>query len=109
MLTLEGWVEVQATSLKVYPWAWIFYISYVVIAVFVVVNLFIAVVLNNWKTPKTKRSRSRCQPSASRLAGAHRTDEKRPEVLENTLRNSNSAAQIRWTRAALLTSTNCAD
>jgi voltage-gated sodium channel len=47
MLTLEGWVEIQAVSLKLSPWAWIYYSSFVIIAVFVVVNLFIAVVLNN--------------------------------------------------------------
>ncbi len=47
ILTLEGWVELQRTSMAVEPWAWVFYGSYVLIAVFVVVNLFIAVVLSN--------------------------------------------------------------
>jgi voltage-gated sodium channel len=47
MLTLEGWVEIQAQSLQSYPFAWLFYGSFVIVAVFVVVNLFIAVVLNN--------------------------------------------------------------
>ena len=54
ILTLEGWIEVQAASLRVYPWAWIYYGSYVVIAVFVVINLFIAVVLNNMENAKTE-------------------------------------------------------
>ena len=47
ILTLEGWVELQRTSMVVEPWAWVFYGSFVLIAVFVVVNLFIAVVLSN--------------------------------------------------------------
>lgn len=47
MLTLEGWVEIQAQSLQRYPFAWLYYGSFVIVAVFVVVNLFIAVVLNN--------------------------------------------------------------
>jgi voltage-gated sodium channel len=47
MLTLEGWVEIQAASLRLTPWAWIYFASFIVVAVFVVVNLFIAVVLNN--------------------------------------------------------------
>ncbi len=47
ILTLEGWVDIQEASLAVTPWAWVFYVSFVLIAVFVVVNLFIAVVLNN--------------------------------------------------------------
>jgi voltage-gated sodium channel len=47
ILTLEGWVEVYEKSAEGAPWAWVFYASYIVIAVFVVVNLFIAVVINN--------------------------------------------------------------
>lgn len=47
MLTLEGWVEIQAASLEVSRWAWLYYASFILVAVFVVVNLFIAVVLNN--------------------------------------------------------------
>ena len=52
ILTLEGWVEVQAASLERHPWAWVYYGSFVVIAVFVVINLFIAVVINNLESAK---------------------------------------------------------
>lgn len=47
VLTLEGWVELQHAAAAATPWAWVYFVSYVVLAVFVVVNLFIAVVLNN--------------------------------------------------------------
>lgn len=47
LLTLEGWVEIQRATMQEHPWAWIFFASYIVVAVFVVINLFIAVVLNN--------------------------------------------------------------
>lgn len=47
MLTLEGWVELQRSTMASYGWAWIYYGSFVLIAVFVVMNLFIAVVLAN--------------------------------------------------------------
>ena len=52
MLTLEGWVEIQAAVLETHPWAWIYFSSFVLVAVFVVVNLFIAVVLNNLESVK---------------------------------------------------------
>ncbi len=52
MLTLEGWVEIQDRVLESYPWAWIYCASFVFIGVFVVVNLFIAVVINNLETVK---------------------------------------------------------
>jgi voltage-gated sodium channel len=52
MLTLEGWVEIQAAVLEANPSAWIYFSSFVFVAVFVVVNLFIAVVINNLETVK---------------------------------------------------------
>ena len=54
ILTLEGWVEVQEISMKLSPLVWIFYASYVLIAVFIVVNLFIAVVINNLEAVKAE-------------------------------------------------------
>ena len=54
MLTLEGWVEIQAAVLDEFPYAWIYFASFVFVAVFVVVNLFIAVVLNNLETAKVE-------------------------------------------------------
>jgi voltage-gated sodium channel len=52
MLTLEGWVEIQAAVLEQQRWAWIYFVSFVFVAVFVVVNLFIAVVINNLESVK---------------------------------------------------------
>lgn len=52
MLTLEGWVEIQAAVLPAHPWAWLYFSSFVFVAVFVVVNLFIAVVINNLESVK---------------------------------------------------------
>jgi len=54
MLTLEGWVEVQAAVLGEFRFAWIYFASFIFVAVFMVVNLFIAVVLNNLVTAKTE-------------------------------------------------------
>lgn len=61
MLTLEGWVEIQSAVLPAQPWARLFFGSFIVVAVFVVINLFIAVVINNLERAKT----------AERIAGDH--------------------------------------
>jgi voltage-gated sodium channel len=54
ILTLEGWVEVQEVSLRHHAWAWLYFGSFVIVAVFVVTNLFIAVVLNNLESAKAE-------------------------------------------------------
>jgi voltage-gated sodium channel len=55
LLTVEGWVEVQAAVLDALPLAWIYFMSFIFIAVFVVVNLFIAVVINNLESAKVEQ------------------------------------------------------
>ena len=61
ILTLEGWVEVQETSLAAYPWAWLYYGSFILVAVFVVINLFIAVVTNNLEAARNDQQASASQ------------------------------------------------
>jgi voltage-gated sodium channel len=57
ILTLEGWIEMHDAVKGSHPFAWAFFATYVVIAVFVVVNLFIAVVLNNLQTVQAELDR----------------------------------------------------
>jgi voltage-gated sodium channel len=69
ILTLEGWVEILAAGREGHPAGWLFYASFVVIAVFVVINLFIAVVINNLeKTRREEEIRSADSTAAHILA-----------------------------------------
>lgn len=63
IVTLEGWVEIQESALRVTPWAWIYFTSFIVIAVFVVINLFIAVVINNLEAAKNEQRAERSDPA----------------------------------------------
>jgi voltage-gated sodium channel len=56
VLTLEGWLEFQAAVLTAVPLAWLYFASYVLLAVFIVVNLFIAVVINNLEDVKAEHA-----------------------------------------------------
>ena len=55
MVTLEGWVDVMETALEMHWWAWIYFVSFVLIGTFVVLNLFIAVVINNLEQSKVEQ------------------------------------------------------
>ena len=55
-LTLEGWLEFQGAVIGQVPLAWLYFGSYILIAVFIVVNLFIAVILNNLEKVKTEQA-----------------------------------------------------
>ncbi len=56
VLTLEGWLELQAAVLPAAPMSWLYFGSYVLLAVFIVVNLFIAVILNNLENVKAEHA-----------------------------------------------------
>ena len=57
IITLEGWTEVMNTAMAVYPWAWIYFVSFVVMGTFVVINMFIAIIINNLDEAKADRLR----------------------------------------------------
>jgi voltage-gated sodium channel len=52
IVTLEGWVQVMETALELHAWAWVYFVSFVLIGTFVMLNLFIAVVINNLEASK---------------------------------------------------------
>jgi voltage-gated sodium channel len=87
LLTLEGWVEIQAAVLERFPWAWVYFTSFVFVAVFVVVNLFIAVVINNLESVKHEQQVDADRESAERgLLESIETVRAQLEDLERRLR-----------------------
>lgn len=55
VVTLEDWTDVMYTALELYPWAWVYFVSFIFVGTFVIINLFIAVVLNNLEEAKAER------------------------------------------------------
>ena len=62
VVTLEDWTDIMYAAMAVKPWAWVYFVSFVVIGTFVVINLFIAVVLNNLDEAKTERLKELATP-----------------------------------------------
>ena len=52
ILTLEGWTDYLKTAMKLSPWCFFYFASFILTAVYVIVNLFIAVVMNNLESAK---------------------------------------------------------
>jgi voltage-gated sodium channel len=89
VLTLEGWVELQRTAMNATPLAWIYFSSFVLVAVFVMVNLFVAVVLNNLEEARADAAREAAPPGgAPDFAGLRR----RVDALEAAFREAEGAA-----------------
>ncbi|WP_456416918.1 ion transporter [Thiolapillus sp.] len=64
VVTLEDWTDVMYTAMEAQPWAWAYFVSFVVMGTFVIINLFIAVVINNLEEAKAERLADLRQPSS---------------------------------------------
>ena len=47
VMTLEDWTDVMYAAMELHPMSWIFFVSFVLVAAVVMINLVIAVVINN--------------------------------------------------------------
>lgn len=55
IVTFEDWTDIMYTAMESMPYAWIYFLSFVVMGAFVMINLFIGVVLNNLEEAKLRR------------------------------------------------------
>ena len=63
IVTLEGWVDVMDIAMEAYPWAWIYFVSFIIMGTFVVINMFIAIIVNSLDEAKTDALRALQQPT----------------------------------------------
>lgn len=52
IVTLETWVDKMSVLLPALPFAWIYFVSFIVVGTFTFINLFVAVVINNLSESK---------------------------------------------------------
>jgi voltage-gated sodium channel len=53
VLTLEGWNDVLAQAREVHPQSWIFFVSFVLLASFLLINIVIAIIINSVEEART--------------------------------------------------------
>ncbi len=79
VMTLEGWVDgVVKPIMEKHPYAWLFFIPYILITTFAVLNLFIAVIVNAMQSEHDKAQKeeeARDRAEAKRLKSIDATDD----------------------------------
>jgi voltage-gated sodium channel len=46
IMTLEGWAEIAREVMQVFPYAWMFFVLYILVATFTMLNLFIGIIVS---------------------------------------------------------------
>ena len=54
ILTFEDWTDVMYEGMEVYPWSWIYFVSFIILAAFVFYNLFVAVIIGEMEKINSK-------------------------------------------------------
>ncbi|WP_246090680.1 ion transporter [Nonomuraea deserti] len=75
VMTGEGWPDIAGQIMDAHPWAWVFFVAYILVSSFVVLNLFIAVVVNAMDDESTsveeQRTDDRLRAITEELARLH--------------------------------------
>lgn len=53
-LTLEDWTDLMYTAMEAYPWAWLYFVSFVLLATFIIFNMLIGIILTSMEEAKER-------------------------------------------------------
>ena len=54
--TLDNWTRTMNIAMEHHSWAWVYFVSFVVVGTFVVINMFIAIIINSLDEAKAERT-----------------------------------------------------
>ncbi|MET9067858.1 ion transporter [Streptosporangium sandarakinum] len=69
VMTGEAWPDIASEVMERKPWAWVFFVGYIPLTTFVVLNLFIAVVVNAMDDQTTSAEEQRVEDTLTVIAG----------------------------------------
>ena len=70
MLTLEDFPQYMDAGMEIHEWSWIFFVSFILVAAFVVINVFIGIVLNSLEEARSSSGARRSPRRGGAGAGA---------------------------------------
>jgi len=62
-LTLEDWTDLMYKGMELYPWAWVFFVSFVLLATFVIFNMLIGIILTSMEEAREQILKEQKQAS----------------------------------------------
>lgn len=89
-LTLEDWTDLMYTAMETYPWAWLYFVSFVLLATFVIFNMLIGIILNSME-----EARAKVHAEQMRVAGAQSVEEQLQRTKEALLALEQEIGKLR--------------
>lgn len=60
--TLDNWTQIMNAAMEHHSWSWVYFVSFVVVGTFVVINLFIAIIINSLDDAKRSQLQEGLEP-----------------------------------------------
>jgi voltage-gated sodium channel len=101
MMTLENWPQIMDAAQAIHPWSWVFFVSYIVLASFLLFNVLIAVVLTSMEAARAEDARLARQLRRELEAAEEMIRDERQELVEamHSLRDAVDELEDRIDRA----------
>jgi voltage-gated sodium channel len=93
LLTIEGWDQVLDTEQRLSQWSWVYFVSFILIGSFLVLNLVIAIVLNSVEEAREEERRERRIARAAAAGTDAAPGLGHPLVVEERLRDLRDALE----------------
>ena len=85
MLTLENFPTYMDAGMEVHPWSWVYFVSFILIAAFVVINVLIGIVLNSMEEAREAEKRRAVRERLGSAPGTVDPDASAPVVERITI------------------------
>jgi len=67
VFTFEDWTDVMYETMEVYPWSWLYFVSFIIIAAFVFFNLFVAVIIGEMQKMQDEKMKQEIHEDSKKL------------------------------------------
>lgn len=73
VMTFEDWTDVMYATLDVHPWSWVYYLSFILIVSFALINMMIGVIVQSMEDVTESTSTVALNRSLDEIEGLLRT------------------------------------
>jgi voltage-gated sodium channel len=81
-LTIENWPDLMYDGMKVHSWSWVYFVSYVLIAAFLLINMLLAVVISSIEEAREIVAAREAAERASAVSEEARSDDEEQRLTE---------------------------
>ena len=86
LMTLDDWANIVKPAMEHQPWAWLFFMPFIIVSTFVVLNLFIGVIVESIQTLREQRESADAAAATAAIDAAREEERSDTQLLLREIR-----------------------